>query len=481
MVGPAGDSGNSENHSTGGGPRDLWWAFVLAFLGALAGNLAAGVNADRLERLSAFAAATVGALLICRFILRLGNGYTNWDGDGATDWGLSELRRLRRYTICDAILSTAFFALGLLFLLDHSGIPQLLVLSVGAFAILILSGRTRRLIKRGGPPPLASLPDRWTWIGDLTAGRFSRRHSRAVALVMVAALWSSFLFQGTALALRVIAGGPLPPDVSRPRRSQVDPGTDRLDPSPGDGEDASSENTPTSKLDRLCGVQVQAGDGLPPKLRQQFRVAWEEPSPADGCAGRARLLDHGTYVANGLCGAELRAFGIVSPSHDAVVLLEGAADVARQLAGHEELLGASPRRDLGGGDFHLLYTTIGPFLAIREEKTDGNGGTEHAARTCYEIEPGGAPYELLPPGMAELLVRFNEGVLPSWPSRDPDRDRDGLKFFSLHTPDGVEVARAWCSSDSECELRSGAYRIHSTPFGARTVTVSRLLLSGPSL
>lgn len=482
VPGTAGDGGSSEGHTVRGLP-DLWWAFVLAFLGTLAGNLAAGVNADRLERLSALAAATVGALLLCRFALRLRVGYTNWYGENCLTWGRLERRRLRRYTICDAVLSTFFFALGLFFLLDHSGIPQLLVLSLGALAILILAGRTRRLVKRGGPPPLASLADRWAWVGDLTAGRFSPRHSRVLALVMVVALWSSFLAQGTALALRVIAGGgSQQATVSRPRHPLTDapqaPG--QVDPLPSVSEDTHDEITPLSKLNHLCGVQVQAGDGLPPKLRRQFRVAWEELSPADGCAEIAHLLHHGAYVANGHCGDELRAFGIVSRSHPAVVLLEGAADVARQLSGHEELLGASPRRNIGGGDFHFLYTEIGPFLAIREEKTDGDGGTEHAAQTCYEIEPGGAPYELLPPGMVELLVRFNESVLPSWPRRDPNRDRDGLEFFSLHTPDGVEVARAKCASDTECELRSGAYRIKSTSLGARTVTVSRFRESGPS-
>ncbi len=472
----AGDSGNPGPSPIPTGPSALGWALLTAFVGVVGTNLAAGVNADRLERLSALAAAAVGAVLVCRFALRLIAGYANWFGHRRQGWGLPERRRLRCYTFADAALAVALLRLGLLFLGDHGGVPQLLILALVALATLILSGRTRRLVKRGGPPPLATVVEKWIWFGDLTAGSFSRRHARRVALVMVGALWFSFLVQGTALGLRLIAGPSAPPLLA-PRTPKPDPnqGTGPKPPVSGpEGEEPSS-----SSLTHLCGVQVHAGDGLPVDLRGQFRTAWKEVSPADGCPGIAHLVGKRTYAANGRCGDELRALGVVSPYHPAAVLLEGAAAVARRLLYRRPLLGASPRENVGGGDFHFLYTKVGPFLAIREEKTDGNGGTDGAPQDCSEIEPGGAPYELLPPGMAELLVRFDEEVVPSWPRHEPARDRHGHEAFSLYTPDHVEVARAWCSSAVDCELRSGAYRIHSTPFGARTVTVARLRRSSP--
>lgn len=479
---PAGDRGNPDSSPTLAGPGSLGWALVIAslttFVGVIGANIAAGVNADRLERLSALAAAAVGAVLVARFAVRIILGYANWFGDRRQGWDLPERRRLRYYTFVDAVLCAALLRLGLLFLADHGGVPQLLILTLVALAILILSGRTRRLVKRGGPPPLATVAEKWTWIGDLTAGAFSSHHARRVALVMVVALWFSFLVQGTALGLRLIAGSGAPPPVA----------TQPLEPDPNQGagqeESASggeTEDPPPSSLTHLCGVQIHAGDGLPSELREEFRTAWKELSPADGCPGIAKLVGKRTYAADGRCGDELRALGIVSPYHDAAVLLEGAADVARQLMRQRPLLGASPRKDMGGGDFHLLYTEAGPYLAIREEKTDGHGGTNRAPQTCSEIEPGGAPYELLPPGIAELLVRFDEEVVPSWPRREPARDHDDREAFSFHTPDYVEVARAWCSSPVDCELRSGAYRIHTTPLGPRTVSVARLRSSGPQV
>lgn len=477
MPPPTGDRGTPGPGSTGA--LSLKWAILAvltAFLGAIGANLAAGVNADRLERLSALVAAGIGAVLICRFALRVIVGYTNWFGDRHEGWDVPQRLLLRRYTFADAILAMTLLKLGTLFLGEHGGVPQLIVLTMLVLAILILSGRTRRLVKRGGPPPLATVIERWSWIGDLTAGAFSRRHARQVALTMVVFLWASFLVQGTALGLRLIAG----PDTPAPIANQHSGSANK-----GRGGHKRSTTGPgvrgprRSSLVRLCGVQTHAGDGLPVNLRSQFRAAWRELSPADGCPGIAHRVGKRTYAATGRCGDEIRALGIVSPYHPAAVLLEGAAGVARDLLRSRSLLGASPRENVGGGDFHLLYTDIGPFLAIREEKTDGHGGTDGTPHDCSEIEPGGAPYELLPPGMAELLVRFNEEVVTGWPRREPTRDRDGREAFSLHTPDHVEVAQAWCSSAVKCELRSGVYRIYSTPLGARTVTVSRVRHSGP--
>lgn len=133
-----------------------------------------------------------------------------------------------------------------------------------------------------------------------------------------------------------------------------------------------------------------------------------------GCPTRARPTGGGAYLIDGERQGEFWSMAVASPQYPAAVLLEPAAKSARWIAPSRSWWGP-PREDIGAGDFHVLFTAIGPCVMVREEKTDGEGGLESPPERCYEVEPARSRYTVLSPGAAELWIRFNKS--PQRPGR----------------------------------------------------------------
>jgi len=153
------------------------------------------------------------------------------------------------------------------------------------------------------------------------------------------------------------------------------------------------------------------------------------------------------------------------------VLLEDAAAAADSIAEHYELEGASERIDVGGGDFHLLFTSVGPYLLIRGQKTDGEGGLQGTPETCGEIEPGGERYAVLPPGMAGLWISFSREVAASWPKRT-----DGEFVFEGMAHE--EIASGSCSGPLHCHLTGSGITIESSADSIQGISVPGVLEVG---
>ena len=223
-----------------------------------------------------------------------------------------------------------------------------------------------------------------------------------------------------------------------------------------------------------CGVEIAAGDGAPAPLARELHRVWEETGPAAGCPTRARSTGNaGAYLVEGQCRGEFWSIAVASPSSAASIALDPAAGPARRLVGSRAVTGLSDREDVGAGDFQLVETTIGPYLLIREQKTDGEGGLRRPPQRCYEVRPAKERDAVLPPGAAEVWIRFGEAAVRAWP--EPDRSWPGAEsHFTLRDRGGATVARIACSTPVDCRLQSATLELRSGPGGARALTAARI-------
>lgn len=450
-------------------------ALVAGVATVIGRHIGSQLDADHLERTADLVGTVAAVFLLVRFCLRTRDGYLKWVGNQKNGWTYRKRRKLRRWTLTDGTLSLALLGATIYFYLYPAGAWQLLPLVPVIGAILILANKTKRLITPNGPPPLSKEIQDCGLLNDLIGRVFPPYASKILAVMIVASLWFSVLSEGAAVALRLLKTG-----SDHVRAAQKGHQEHR---SHNHGESSAGqsttvlmvENPPT--LDELCGTSLHALDAAGEPYRRELLAAWASWSPADGCPARTERLPADTTLVFGACQGSPRSLGIVSELHKASILLEDAATKARAISRESQLRGASPRIDMAGGDFHVLFTRIGPYLLIREEKTDGEGATSGAPLRCTDIHPGGEEYTVLPPGMAELYGRFNQAVMPTWPSAAPSDD--GSQRFVLHTASGIQVAEAWCETPLRCKLESEYTRMRSGEVGIGVVTGHWIFSYGP--
>lgn len=418
--------------------------------------------------------------------------YLHWPGKRGQRWSRSRRRRLFWLTVVEGALALSLTIAGLHFFSHPGGIVQLATVLVLLIAVAVGIEKTRKMIREpGGPRPgsdaieqcrpvRAILNPERAWNGKwgldtifrLVTDRAPIGHRSKAAVLLIVGLCFALLTQAGAVVGHLATQGRHSGDgaIETGRR-----GNDGGTKSEGEGSD---EGGSTSSRERTyednCGREIVPGDGAPKLLRGELHDAWYALSPADGCALRAARIAGGlAYMVEGQCRGRFWSIGIGSWDHPAAVLIEYAALAAREIQRHQLLLGASRRVDLVEGDFHLVYTPLGPFLLIRKQKTDGYGGPNKKPESCTEIERGGEKYEVLSPGMAELWIRFSEeSGVPAWPSVDSSESRES---FVLRDASGNELASGYCVSPARCELDSEGVHMTSSSPEIESVTVGRIV------
>ncbi len=472
--------------------RAILVALLIALAAAAFGSITLwflGRSLAEIEALAALMLLCCGLLFDLRWGVHVRLKYLWFRGKAAQGWTKEKRRRLCALTLVNISLSVATTAAGTNYLLSPGRYWQIGV-TLGLLVLLTaVVEATRRVIEVGGPSCGADViencrPVRWflgperTWNGkwgvDAWVGKATNlipvgRRSKA-AVVLVVGLVFSFLTQSGVVVGRVIKGTDRDSTNNHAAQSKYSGGSISR---PQTGEAPAAGASPATDP---CQGAVTPGEGAPEPLKAQIRRAWEEKAPASGCAGRAHPNASGTaYIVKGSCLGQAWSLAIGSWEGGAAVLLEDAASAARSIAEHHELDGASERIDLGGGDFHLVFTPIGPYLLIREQKTDGNGGLEGTPLTCAEIEPGKEQYVVLPPGMAELWVRFGREVAVSWPEWTGQRGRE----FVFRGLAREELAAGSCSSPVRCRVEGLGREMESSAVGVQDVTVLAVLEAGP--
>ncbi|HSS03702.1 MAG TPA: hypothetical protein VLK89_00760 [Solirubrobacterales bacterium] len=477
----------------GQGPdRAVFVALSIAFAAAAFGSVTLwflGRSLMEIEALAGLMLLASGLLFDLRWGVHVRLKYLWFKGSSAGGWTKEKQRRLCLLTIVNISFSVIATAAGAYFLLSpgrywQAGITvALLVLLTGVVEM------TRRLIEFGGPRCGADViescrPVRWflgakrTWNGQWGIDKWVTKMSKIIpvgernkaAVVLVVGLAFSFLTQGGVVVGRVIKGADLKPTNNRAphKEREVTSISGRKDPEALAGGGKSTGDP--------CQGSIIPGDGAPEPLKAQIRRAWEEKAPASGCAAWARPnASKSAYIVEGSCLGKPWSLAIGSWERGAAILLENAAVAARSIAADHELDGASERIDLGGGDFHLVFTSVGPYLLIREQKTDGKGGLQGTPRSCAEIEPGMEQYVVLPPGMAELWIRISREAAPSW----PEWTGRGTREFVFRDLAHEKLASGSCSSPIRCRVHRGRSTIESNDAGIQDVTALAVLEAGP--
>jgi hypothetical protein len=460
-------------------------ALPAAILGALLAKFF-DLSIREVEKLASLTLLVYGGLLLFRWCIHVRLGYLCYRGKPDPEWGARQRWRLSRLTALDGALVVLLLLVGWWFFRQPGHLLQGAITSLMAVAIWLEIEATRHLLEVGGPPcgadviesckPFRMLLDpRRIWNGkwgfdslwSLVTAKIPVGQRSKVAAVLIFGLATAAATQAGAVIARRVSDESRSIVVSAGQKKT--PTTTKKKKTPATAPVA-EQRGPRTYVDN-CGSEVTPGDGIPAPLSAEMKQAWEEASPADGCAQRAQPNQSGTvFVVPGLCRGRAWSLGIASSEYGAAVLLENAASAARTVAGEVDLYGASARVDVANGDFQLLYTAAGPYLLIRSQKTDGNGALQSAPVDCAEIEPGKETYEVLTPGMAELLLRFDRGVEPAWPA-SVDRGSEG-GFDLVSAAGGEVVARAFCVSGAECALRYRGVELTSVPGDVEEVTVS---------
>jgi len=488
-----GEGNNGELQAGDQGPdRAILVALLIALAAAAFGSITfwfLGRSLTEIEALAALMLLCCGLLFDLRWCVHVRLKYLRFKGKASEGWTKGKRRRLCFLTLVNISLSAAATAAGVHYLLSPGRYWQVGV-TLGLLVLLTaVVEASRRLIEFGGPQCGADViescrPVRWilgqerTWNGqwgiDTGVKKISQvipvgRRNKAV-VVLVVGLVFSFLTQSGVVVGRVIKGSDRDRAINHAPHKKPEAGSvlRQNDPEAPAGETGSVEDP--------CREAATPGDGAPEPLKAQIRRAWEEKAPASGCAGRAHPnASKSAYIVEGTCLGQPWSLAIGSWERGAAVLLENAATAARSIAEDHELDGASERIDLGGGDFHLLFTPAGPYLLIREQKTDGNGGLQGTPQSCADIKPGKQDYVALPPGMAELWIRFSGEVAVSWPEWTRRRGQE-VVFNGL---EHEELASGSCSSLVRCRVEGLGVAMESTAAGVQGVTALAVLEAGP--
>lgn len=467
-------------------------------------------SAPGLAKLGGATLSGVGVLWGSRNHTHFRLHYRGWRPRPSLDWTAADSRRLSSLVLSDGGLALALFACGIWACLNPSSWLVLGIAVGAAAAILLSAGRMADLLEstKGGPPTgtdrarfcrivracrwtarkLGGIPcvkpiDEWLW-SPAPPGQLSK-----LATVSIIVLATIAVAQAWAVAPAVIAevnGEPvatLSGDVSVGVLPETASGSS---PTPSGHQPQGSVVLEPADQGRSegCDVRIAAKGGLSPKLASKLTRRWRMfGAPNAGCPGTPQPIpgSHGSFYVPGYCEGRFWSAGIVSP-RSAVVVLDPLANFTRSLVRRGALIDASVREPIGGGDFHVLYTHEGGWVAIRQGKTDGNGGLDSPPKHCSEIEPALSRYVLVPPKLADLWLQFGEYQQATWPKPDSSRVSPNRTYFSFYSAvaEGTPATGFCATPPNRCQLRFGKNeRWHSSEPGSKPVTASRVREHGP--
>jgi hypothetical protein len=471
------------------------------------------LSAIGLAKLGGIGLGSVGFLWGSRNYTHRRIRYREWRPTAGCEWTPNDSERLAAFVCGDAVLSATLLTFAVWTFAFPSSWLLLIAAAVAAIAILVSAGRLRDLLesKTGAPPTgteraehcavvrgcrwvakkLGGIPgvaqaDEWVW-GSAPDEELSR-----LATISIVVLAMVAMTQGWVVAPDVIS--------SFNGSDAIHEITDRTDSSQKKGNGSGKEDesgspgqresqakpdstTPSPSPPGDCRPEIEPENDLTRNAAEKLSRAWRAFStPIAGCPGIPHRVP-GTadsFYVKGSCDGSFWSLGVVSSRGPGVVVLDPAAGLAWDLARHGKLLRVSPRQVIVAGDFHVLYTRDGGWVAIREETTDGHGGIERPPEHCSELEPAKSRYVQVPPGMADLWLQFAERQQPTWPKLDTSRISSGVTYFSFSSiGEELTVATGSCTSPTDCRLEFGRREVWKSGRRVGAVTATRVREFGP--
>jgi hypothetical protein len=463
-------------------------------------------------RTGAVVMIVAGVTVAGRLGVHLRDNYWQWPAPDNPKWTTRQQRSLSALVVLDGVIAAALVAWGIWIFFEPNAWFQMGLSLFFAAVFFVASMATMDLIEAGGLPRgtetiqncgavvwlrkaakrSSSLKfvrrlDQWIW----TPTQKDRLSGLAIAVVLALA------------SVGVIDAVAVSPQVREYLSSKHDAPNEGTDKSgKGTQENRRQAHSKRHKPERdgkgrqdtkptppprrptyveLCGNLVP-GTGAPKAEARALKAVWAEFGGAiAGCAERAKLVPgtRDVYYVPGNCNGEFRSMAVVSPGYPAAMLLDQPAEFAREMAQARALRGASQRLTIAGGDFQVVYTTMGGFVLIRENPTDGRGGLNTAPRSCLEVTPAKREYVVVPPPLADLWLKFGRLMQPTWPARDVSRDERGRTFFSFYGQAREVVAAGFCTGPTHCVFKSGGVRWDSASAADEAVTAARVTQYGP--
>lgn len=496
------------------------WSRFLGRLGAVLVATAQGILHEA-GVLSAFAVARLGGSLIVvtgvvmliRAVIHVRVGYWRPEARGP-EWTLRTSRWLSTLLVLEFVIGLSMIGIGVVLVAAPSNLTALVATISFVIAVMVASDRTVVLAGKlnlprasdvivacGAVKSVRSFAKRWenipgfhlldeVWETTTKVGKVS-----GLVMVLVVVLVAVAAAQTTSLVPDVDKLLTPPPSAHRSEGGKAEKkkstaGHKKTRPSGGGSTTPAKPAPPPHKetYDELCGRTIVPGEGAGAPASESLRTIWESyGGVVAGCAERAHELGtSSTYYIVGQCGGKFRSVALAGPSQAPVMLLQQPAQLAHRLLLEGVLIGASARTPIGpdnSGDYEVVDTSEGSYVAIREEETDGNGGPVREPVTCAELSPSVEQYVIVKPGMAKLWVEFErltgEAV---WPAFNTSKRERGVTLFSFYSSDDQRntVASGTCLKPTECELVSGNLRLRNEPHEAEVETPEEISRLGPS-
>lgn len=225
--------------------------------------------------------------------------------------------------------------------------------------------------------------------------------------------------------------------------------------------------------EQLCASGVPPGYPAPPPMAEGLKSVFLEAGAfVAGCAGPANPVPgHRVWWAVGSCKGETRSLGIAVEGEPSALLLQQVARFAEVKAAAGVLVGASSRVPAVNGDFQIIETTNGDYVAARATSSLGELQPPREVRSCGDLDDRNAPYTIAPPGLLGLWAKLARHAW-TWPVR---RAADEF-FFVSGSGDPLGVV-ATCTSDLSCSMMIDGTPISSDESSRRAA--ESLELSAP--
>ena len=389
--------------------------------------------------------------------------------------------------LVETAIVVAWIGVGIAFALSPPPLPVFISVAIGLWlCVLVAAAATLRAAKRADLPRVSDvvkhcdfvieLRDVMGWLTDLRFFRFLDERWDDVPAKGKASgfvVWTAgmLLF---AVAAAGVTGSPEAQDPPRSTGSTTVVESPSSTPTSTAAPTATTTATATPEPARaagytdVCAGAVTPGFPADPPHNEALYALWLGGPGTDGagalvagCSDRARRMKHHPDVwwAAGRCGALVLSLGLSVPGTAPVMLLGQVARSFHSFAKLGTLTGASQRLRIGRGDFQVVQTDAGDYVAVRKELTDGRrvAVTGAGVQTCGQFDTGAARYTIVAPGLVDLwLLVVADGW--AWPEADGQKIR-------FRTTDGKTVATAVCDDDQLCTLAYGGRIFHGEPHG----------------
>jgi hypothetical protein len=180
-------------------------------------------------------------------------------------------------------------------------------------------------------------------------------------------------------------------------------------------------------------------------------------------------------LAPGYCDGSLRSLLAVAPHRTGSILYQQAARFARSR--QDNLLAASSRIKVGGGDFYLLRFQAGTYVLVRPRLSSGSAGADGQPTSCDEYTSENYPYVVVPPGLVRIWMEIaRDGWV--WPTLDSSEDQSGAKeFVFLQDSTNEIVAHAICFTPESCSASLMGYPMNTS--GGLNISIDEIRAYAP--